>query len=69
MTASGRSAKAPRLFPARVVGAFAFLASLAVSLGSTPREALAKNRYALPDSLPLSWEALSDAINASITKE
>lgn len=29
----------------------------------------AKNRYALPDSLPLSWDALSDAINASITKE
>lgn len=35
------------MFPARVVGAFAFLGSLAVSLGSSPREALAKNRYAL----------------------
>lgn len=29
----------------------------------------AKNRYALPDSLPLSWDALSDAITASIPKE
>ena len=28
----------------------------------------AKNRYALLDSLPLSWDALSDIITASIPK-
>lgn len=28
---------------------------------------IAKNRYALPESLPLSWAALNDAINASLT--
>ena len=36
-------------------------------LYTTERPAFyAKNRYALPDSLPLSWDALSDAINATV---
>jgi hypothetical protein len=29
----------------------------------------AKNRYSLPDSLPLSWQALQDAITGRVTPE